>query len=232
MGFEEDRKRHYFPGCAHVKWVGWLVGLLSFLLTDMDEVAGSLALAGDVRLEISVDAVLHFSVESLVQQTFEALQAVRVVGQAEFTKKDKWSTQTHCYFWRRPIQARLTVWYVWVQIKALQGLHGETTTTHTGLQILSKGYHCMQRLPQHYHYQILILMICMFMMGWKHLFDVQNMTLKRTFVCENTVSFSNVKWSQFEMTCGSDKTAATVSWMLLMIWKGHCSFVPHVVLQL
>lgn len=84
----------------HVKWVG-VVGLLGFLLTDMDEVAGSLALAGDVRLEISVDTVLQFSVEGLVQQTFEALQAVRVVGQAEFTKRDKWSIQTHYYSYRQ-----------------------------------------------------------------------------------------------------------------------------------
>lgn len=42
-------------------------GSLGCLLTDVDEVAWGLGLARDVRLEISVDAVLHFAVEGLLQ---------------------------------------------------------------------------------------------------------------------------------------------------------------------
>lgn len=71
-----------------------LVGLLGCLLTDMDEVAWGLGLAGDVRLEIPVDAVLHFAVEGLLQQSLEALQAMRVVGQTEFTGEDRQSMNT------------------------------------------------------------------------------------------------------------------------------------------
>ena len=55
----------------------------------MDEVARGLGLAGDVRFKISVDVVLQFAVEGLGEQSFEALQTVRVVGQTEFTAKDK-----------------------------------------------------------------------------------------------------------------------------------------------
>lgn len=62
-----------------------MVGLLGCLLTDMDEVARGLGLARNVLLEISIDAVLYFTVEGLIQQSFEVLKAVRVVGQAEFT---------------------------------------------------------------------------------------------------------------------------------------------------
>lgn len=50
----------------------------------MDEVARRLSLTRDVRLEIPVDAVVHFAVEGFVQQRFEALQTVRVVGETEF----------------------------------------------------------------------------------------------------------------------------------------------------
>ena len=77
--------------CVYVCVISGLVGLLGCLLTDMDEVAGSLGLAWDIRLEISVDAVLHFAAEGLLQQPLEALQTVRVVGQTEFTRKDKQS---------------------------------------------------------------------------------------------------------------------------------------------
>ena len=63
----------------------------------MDEVARGLGLTRDVRLEISVDAVLHFTVEGPFQQTFEALQTVRVVGQTEFTAGHKLSTNTLGY---------------------------------------------------------------------------------------------------------------------------------------
>lgn len=59
------------------------------LLAHVDEVARRLRLAGDVRLEVSVDVVLHFAAEGLVQKGFEVLQTVRVVGQTEFTAKDK-----------------------------------------------------------------------------------------------------------------------------------------------
>lgn len=55
----------------------------------MDEVAWGGSLARDVCLEISIDVVLHLAVEGLVQQSFEALQTMRVVGQTEFTGKDK-----------------------------------------------------------------------------------------------------------------------------------------------
>lgn len=64
---------------------GWLLGCL---LADMDEVAWGGSLAWDVCLEISIDVVLHLAVEGLVQQSFEALQTMRVVGQTEFTGKD------------------------------------------------------------------------------------------------------------------------------------------------
>lgn len=59
------------------------------LLADVDEVAGGLGLAGDVRLEVSVDVVLHFAAEGLVQDASEVLQTVRVVGKTEFTAKDR-----------------------------------------------------------------------------------------------------------------------------------------------
>lgn len=55
----------------------------------MDEVAGGLGLAGDVRLEVSVDVVLHFAAEGLAQEASEVLQTVRVVGKTEFTAKDR-----------------------------------------------------------------------------------------------------------------------------------------------
>lgn len=70
----------------------WLpVFLLGLFLTDVDEVAWSLRLARHVSLEISVNGVLQFAVEGLVQQTSEAVQAVRVVGQTEFTGGHKQS---------------------------------------------------------------------------------------------------------------------------------------------
>lgn len=62
---------------------------LGRLLADVDKVAGGRGLAGDVRLEVSVDTVLHFAAEGLVQEASEVLQAVRVVGQTEFTAKDR-----------------------------------------------------------------------------------------------------------------------------------------------
>lgn len=70
----------------------WLpVFLLGLFLTDVDEIAWSLRLARHVSLEISVNGVLQFAVEGLVQQTSEAVQAVRVVGQTEFTGGHKQS---------------------------------------------------------------------------------------------------------------------------------------------
>lgn len=60
----------------------------------MNEVARGFGLTRDVRLEISIDAVLHFAVEGLVQQSFEAIQAVRVVGQTKFTAEHKLSKYT------------------------------------------------------------------------------------------------------------------------------------------
>lgn len=80
---------YYFPSSVFVasRWVGLLGGLLA----DVDEVARGLGLARDVRLEISVDAVLHFTVEGLIQQSCEVLQTMRVVGQTEFTGNDKQS---------------------------------------------------------------------------------------------------------------------------------------------
>lgn len=65
--------------------------VLSGLLADVDEIARGLTLAGAVGLEVSVDAVLHAAMEGLVQETREALQAVGVVGQTEFTG----GTHTH-----------------------------------------------------------------------------------------------------------------------------------------
>lgn len=67
----------------------WLPGFSGCLLTNMDEVARGLSLAGHVCLEISVDAVLHFAIEGLIQQSCEALQTVRVVGETEFTGEHK-----------------------------------------------------------------------------------------------------------------------------------------------
>lgn len=61
---------------------------LGRLPADVDKVAGGRGLAGDVHLEVSVDAVLHFAAEGLVQEAGEVLQPVRVVGQTEFTAKD------------------------------------------------------------------------------------------------------------------------------------------------
>lgn len=55
----------------------------------MDEVAGGLGLAGHVRLEVSVDVVLHLAAEGLAQEATEVLQTVGVVGEAEFTAKDR-----------------------------------------------------------------------------------------------------------------------------------------------
>lgn len=60
------------------------VRFLGCLLTEMDEIARGVSLAGHVRLEISVDAVLHFATEGLVQQSCKALQTMRVVGETEF----------------------------------------------------------------------------------------------------------------------------------------------------
>lgn len=62
---------------------------LGRLLAHVDKVAGGFGLAGDVRLEVSVDSVLHLAAEGLVQEASEVLQAVRVVGQTEFTAKDR-----------------------------------------------------------------------------------------------------------------------------------------------
>lgn len=78
---------YYSPSsvCVASRWVGLLGGLLA----DVDEVARGLGLARDVSLEISVDAVLHFAVEGVIQQSCEVLQTMRVVGQTEFTGKDK-----------------------------------------------------------------------------------------------------------------------------------------------
>lgn len=75
----------YFPSSGCRK----LVGFLGCLLTDVDEVARGLGLAGDVLLEISVDAVLHFAEEGFLQQPCEALQTMRVVRQTEFTAEEK-----------------------------------------------------------------------------------------------------------------------------------------------
>lgn len=58
-------------------------------LTDVDEVARSLRLTRGVRLKITVDAVLHFAVEGLPQQTCEALQAVGVVGQTKLAAENR-----------------------------------------------------------------------------------------------------------------------------------------------
>lgn len=55
----------------------------------MDEVARSRALARDVRFEVSVDVVLQLAVERPSQQSLEVLQTMRVVGQTEFTGKNK-----------------------------------------------------------------------------------------------------------------------------------------------
>lgn len=55
----------------------------------MDEIAGGRALTRDVRLEVSVDVVLQLAVERPGQQSLEVLQTMRVVGQTEFTGKNK-----------------------------------------------------------------------------------------------------------------------------------------------
>lgn len=65
------------------------VSPLGCLLAHMDKVARGLGLAGDVGLEVSEDIVLHFAVEGLRQDASEVLQAVRVVGETEFTAKDR-----------------------------------------------------------------------------------------------------------------------------------------------
>lgn len=41
--------------------------LLGCFFTEVDEVARHLRLAGDVRLEVAVDAVLHVAVEGALQ---------------------------------------------------------------------------------------------------------------------------------------------------------------------
>jgi hypothetical protein len=60
------------------------VGSLSGLLDHVDEVAGGLALAGGVGLEVAVDTVLTLPVEGSRQDLFEVVNTVRVIGQAEF----------------------------------------------------------------------------------------------------------------------------------------------------
>lgn len=86
-------KSYCFPSnvCVVSRWVG----LSGCLLTDVDEVARGFGLAGYIGVEISVDAVLQFAVEGLVQQSFEILQTMRVVGQTEFTGEDKKRVRTH-----------------------------------------------------------------------------------------------------------------------------------------
>jgi len=62
----------------------------------MDEVARRLALTWHVRLEISIDAVIQFAIEGLLEQPFETLQAVRIVRQTEFTVENKQRSRK-CY---------------------------------------------------------------------------------------------------------------------------------------
>lgn len=57
----------------------------------MDEVARRRRLAWGVGFEISKDLVLQFTVEGLSHQPRKALQTMRVVGETEFTEKDKQS---------------------------------------------------------------------------------------------------------------------------------------------
>lgn len=54
-------------------------------LANMDEVARGLGLAVGVCFKIPVHAVLQFAVESIAQQGLEAFQAMRIIGQTEFT---------------------------------------------------------------------------------------------------------------------------------------------------
>lgn len=70
------------PPAAHA-------GLLRRLLAHVDEVARSRALARDVRFEVSVDVVLQLAIECPSQQSLEVLQTMRVVGQTEFTGRNK-----------------------------------------------------------------------------------------------------------------------------------------------
>lgn len=202
-----------------MKWVG-VVGLLGFLLTDMDEVAGSLALAGDVRLEISVDTVLHFSVEGLVQQTFEALQAVRVVGQAEFTKTDKWSTQTHYYSYRQYSHYRHQSLYLLLRLICL-GVESIDLDCMR-VQITTEEYNnrhwetnVMKRLPHRGSHNTIIIKsshICLYDPHDMHVYNGLKSFIwcvkydpKRNTV-KNTVSLSNIVWHnmwQWQDSCYS-----------------------------
>lgn len=79
---------------------GKVVGSLSGLFDHVDEVAGGLALAGGVGLEVAVDTVLTLPVEGSRQDLFEVVNTVRVIGQAEFaagtqTRGIKWGNHTY-----------------------------------------------------------------------------------------------------------------------------------------
>lgn len=72
-------------GTKRYQYKNRLPGALSSFFTDMDEVAWGFGLANGIGLEVTIDTVLHFAVEGLPQDPFEVLQAMGVVGQAEFT---------------------------------------------------------------------------------------------------------------------------------------------------
>lgn len=111
----------------------WLpVFLLGLFLTDVDEVTWSLRLAWHVSLEISVNSVLQFAVEGLVQQTSEAVQAVRVVGQTEFTGGHKQSKTPELLKFGGiyEISAQFQLWYLKV---SKFSFNNNTTADHLSL---------------------------------------------------------------------------------------------------
>lgn len=55
----------------------------------MDEVAGRLGTSRNVRLEISVDAVLHPTAKGLLQKLPEVVQAMGVIGQTKLAAEQK-----------------------------------------------------------------------------------------------------------------------------------------------
>lgn len=55
----------------------------------MDEVAGRLGTSRNVRLEISVDAVLHLTAKGLLQKLPEVVQAMGVIGQTKLAAEQK-----------------------------------------------------------------------------------------------------------------------------------------------
>lgn len=59
------------------------------LPADVDEVARHRRLAWGVGFEISKDLVLQFTMKGLSHQPRKALQTMRVVGETEFTAKDR-----------------------------------------------------------------------------------------------------------------------------------------------